>query len=194
IALMFLISVSVSAQSAIQCMINTNKEDYAPGEAVLVAGSGFQPGESVILQVLHADTANDNQTSDAHAPWYTTADENGNIFSTWTVPVDEDEWGALLKLTADGESSSLHAETTFTDATNSLSPRAGTIAGGTARTITGPSYPTGANFAVKFGTTSVAATRVSSTTLTAISPAHAAGSVNVTVVINGTDDAPLVNG
>jgi IPT/TIG domain-containing protein len=190
IALMFLICLSSSAQST----IHTDKEDYSPGDTVFITGSGFQPGESVTLQVLHVDAAGDNDVSNAHAPWNTTADENGNISSTWMIPVDEDERGALLKLTADGERSWLHAETFFTDATNSLSPRAGTIAGGTSVTITGSSYPTGATFAVKFGNTSVPATRVNSTTLTAITPAHSAGSVNVTVVINGIDDVPLVNG
>src|SRR5262245_29865501 len=93
IALIFLISVSSSAQPA----IHTDKEDYSPGETVLVAGSGFQPGESVTLQVLHDGAAGDNETSGAHAPRYTTADENGNLTSTWIVPLDEDEWGALLK-------------------------------------------------------------------------------------------------
>src|SRR5204863_761657 len=108
--------------------------------------------------------------------------------------VDEDEWGALLRITADGQSSLLHAETTFTDATNSLGPRAGTIAGGTSVTISGSGYPIGASFAVKFGNTPVSATRVSSTTLAATTPAHATGTVNVTVVINGIDDVPLANG
>ena len=198
IALTLLIPASISAQSGefvffVQS-VTTDKEDYSPGQPVLISGSGFQAGESVTLQVLHEGTTGDNETSGAHAPWYTTADENGNIFSTWIVPVDEDEPGALLKLTADGQSSWLHAETTFTDATNSLSPRAGTIAGGTSVTVTGSSYPTGGTFSIKFGNTSVPATRVNSTTLTAITPAHSAGSVNVTVVINGVDDVPLVNG
>jgi hypothetical protein len=195
IVIALLSSITVSfAQSAIKCTIHTDKEDYAPGEVVLITASGFQSGESVTLQVLHEGITGDNETSDAHVPWYTNADGNGNISSTWMVPVDEDEWGALLKLTADGENSLLHAETFFTDATNSLSPRAGTIAGGTSVTITGSSYPTGGSFAVKFGNTSVPATRVNSTTLTAITPAHSAGSVNVTVVINSVDDVPLVNG
>ncbi|TMI87330.1 MAG: hypothetical protein E6H06_19980, partial [Bacteroidetes bacterium] len=50
------------------------------------------------------------------------------------------------------------------------------------------------SFAVRFGGTTVSATRVTSTTLTAVTPAHVAGSVDVTVVINGVDDMPLTNG
>src|SRR5215471_12132142 len=120
IASTLLLSVFSSAQSvtsmesAIQsATLITDKEDYAPGETVLIIGSGFLPQEFVTLQVLHADALGDNETSDAHAPWHTMADERGNISSTWRVPIDEDEWGALLKITADGEGSSLHAETTF---------------------------------------------------------------------------------
>src|SRR5438552_10589123 len=190
IATMLSISPSAFAQATVQ----TDKQDYSPGETVLITGPGFQPGESVKLQVLHDGVAGDNETSDAHAPWYVTADENGNISATWMVPNDEDESGATLKLVADGQSSLLHAETMFTDATNSLSPRAGTTAGGTPVTITGNGFTSGASFAVRFGGTTVSATRVTSTTLTAVTPAHVAGSVDVTVVINGVDDMPLTNG
>src|SRR5215831_4057676 len=94
-----------SAEAVISPSVITDKEDYSPGQTVLITGFGFQAGESVTLQVLHDGAMGDNETSDAHAPWYTTADENGDIFSTWIVPVDEDEAGALLKLTADGQTS-----------------------------------------------------------------------------------------
>src|SRR5437762_1249131 len=93
-----------------QATVQTDKLDYSPGETVLITGSGFEPGESIKLQVLHEGVVGDNGTSDSHAPWYVNADENGNISAIWMVPMDEDEFGATLKLTADGNNSLLHAE------------------------------------------------------------------------------------
>ncbi|MES2203094.1 MAG: IPT/TIG domain-containing protein, partial [Patescibacteria group bacterium] len=63
---------------------------------------------------------------------------------------------------------------------SAVSPTSGTTAGGTLVTITGTDF-TGAT-AVMFGTTSATGVIIaSSTSLTAISPAHAAGTVDVTV-------------
>jgi hypothetical protein len=98
-----------------QVTVSTDKNDYPPGATVLITGSGFIPGETVTLQVTHVGEG-DNSTSAAHAPWDVVADVDGNINSTWLVPQDEDELGATLLLTADGQSSGLHATTTFTDA------------------------------------------------------------------------------
>ena len=107
-----LTSVNVFSQTA---TISTDQPDYPPGSTVIITGSGFQPGESVTLQVHHYDANGDNDTSPAHQPWTVTADANGNVSATWLVPADEDELGATLLLTADGQSSGLHAEVTFTD-------------------------------------------------------------------------------
>ena len=75
---------------------------------------------------------------------------------------------------------------------SSVSPSSGTTAGGTAVTITGTNFATGA--AVKFGST--AATNVvvvNSTTITATTPAGSAGAVTVTVTVNGQSGS-LANG
>ena len=66
----------------------------------------------------------------------------------------------------------------------SVSPNSGPVAGGTAVTITGTNFATGAT--VTFG--SAAATNVvvvNSTTITATTPAGSAGAVTVTVTVNG---------
>src|SRR2546427_7073006 len=47
----------------------TDKDSYGQGETVLITGSGFQPGESVALQVLHVGDPADNDSSTAHLPW-----------------------------------------------------------------------------------------------------------------------------
>ncbi len=65
-------------------------------------------------------------------------------------------------------------------AVSSVSPANGSTSGGTAVTITGTSFQTGAS--VKFNTTLCASTNVvSSTSITCTTPAHAAGVVSVTV-------------
>src|SRR5436190_6706947 len=115
IALTFLSSFAFG-----QAAVSTDQLDYPPGSTVIITGTGFQAGEIVTLQVLHTLANGDNDTSPAHQPWTVTADSLGNISSTWLVPLDEDELGATLLLTADGQSSGLHAETTFTDAGGSL--------------------------------------------------------------------------
>ncbi|HET7117939.1 MAG TPA: T9SS type A sorting domain-containing protein [Hanamia sp.] len=112
-----LTSVNVFSQSA---TISTDQPDYAPGSTVIITGNGFQPGETVTLQVLHDPTGGDDAISPAHQPWTVVADANGNVNSSWLIPVDEDELGATLKLTAVGMSSQLTAEAMFTDASNKI--------------------------------------------------------------------------
>ena len=75
----------------------------------------------------------------------------------------------------------------------SLSPTSGPAAGGTTVTISGTGFAVGAT--VTFGGT--AATNVNvlgSTTLTAVAPAHASGSVNVVVTNPGGQSATSTNG
>ncbi|KAA9035445.1 hypothetical protein FW778_21010, partial [Ginsengibacter hankyongi] len=109
-----LASVSAFSQTA---TIATDALDYPPGSTAIITGSGFQPGETVTLQVLHDPTGGDDATSLAHQPWMVVADASGNVSSSWLVPGDADELGATLKLMADGQRSGLHAEWVFTDAT-----------------------------------------------------------------------------
>jgi hypothetical protein len=99
-----------------QAILSTDFPDYPPGSTVILTGSGFMSDETVTLQVLHADTTGDNDTSAAHLPWDIIADGSGSFVATWLVPDDEDEAGATLIATADGQISGLHAEVFFTDA------------------------------------------------------------------------------
>jgi hypothetical protein len=113
----FLLTLVLAAKANAQQTptITTDQADYPPGSTVYITGSGFAPNDSVTLQVIHKDVNGDNDTSAAHQPWVVQADENGNVSSTWTVPPDQDELGATLLLTADGQSPGYHAEWTFTD-------------------------------------------------------------------------------
>ena len=87
--------------------VTTDKPDYAPGETVRIAGSGFALGQAVELQVLHLDGgANDGS---GHAPWYVADGGTGDLdgqadgrFATlWYVNPD-DSLGAAFGLTARG--------------------------------------------------------------------------------------------
>src|SRR5262245_32072782 len=100
----FLFSVLIANA---QATLTTDAADYPPGGTVTLTGSGFWGSETVTLQVLHLDSLGDNDSSAAHQPWDVVADENGNFEATWIVPDDEDEAGALLIATADGQSSIL---------------------------------------------------------------------------------------
>jgi len=79
-----------------------------------------------------------------------------------------------------------------------VSPNSGSVLGGTTVTITGTGFTSGQNpFTVTFG--GIAATNVSrvgnsNTQLTATTPAHAAGSVSVTVTDKGGSQATLASG
>jgi hypothetical protein len=73
-----------------------------------------------------------------------------------------------------------------------ISPNSGSINGGTAVTITGTNFVAGATLTFG-GTAATNVTVVSSTSMTATTPAHAAGAVNV-VVSESSGSATLTNG
>lgn len=75
----------------------------------------------------------------------------------------------------------------------SLTPNTGVLTGGTAVTITGTGFLTGA--IVTFGgTQATGVTVVNGTTITAATPAHAAGAVNVVVINTDSKSGTLTNG
>ena len=93
-------------------IVRTDKWNYNPGETALITGSGFVPGETVWLQVVHTDGHNEGG---GHERWPVAADDSGAFESTWFVNPD-DSLGATFLLTADGDPSALHAEYLFYDA------------------------------------------------------------------------------
>jgi hypothetical protein len=74
-----------------------------------------------------------------------------------------------------------------------VSPNSGTYLGGTAVTITGTGFLSGAS-ATFGGSAATSVVVVNSTTITAVTPAHALGAVNVTVTNTDTTSGTLTNG
>jgi len=96
--------------------VQTDKFDYLPGENASITGSGFQPGEAVVLQVQHASGQADG---DGHEPFTTVADQAGQIAEQWYVNPD-DSRHAIFILTAEGTVSGRRAATIFTDSAITL--------------------------------------------------------------------------
>ena len=97
---------------------------------------------------------------------------------------------------SDGQSGTLSNGYTYVNTAPtvaSITPASGPIAGGTAVTITGTNFVSGAT--VSFGgTAATGVTVVSSTSITATAPAHAAGAVDLVVTNPNGQNGTLSNG
>jgi hypothetical protein len=112
--------------SATVPLITTDKPDYAPASTAVIDGTGFQPGETVMLQVLHTDGLPNTDSAGNPLPGYGTWEvtdggagdldgkKDGHIETSWFVP--DSATNSTLQLTATGESSQLTAQEAFTDA------------------------------------------------------------------------------
>jgi len=111
----FLISLAVvvilggTFAMASAATISTDKPDYAPGEVVIITGSGWMPGETVSM-ILHEES----EFSEPDVTLLSDADTDGNIINAVWAP-DINDIGLTFTLTATGQTSGLTAETTFTD-------------------------------------------------------------------------------
>jgi hypothetical protein len=97
-----------SAERFTFATIETDKDDYAPGETVWIIGEGWEPEETITLvlhEAQHADGSEDRVFT-------AVADAAGNIFSAVFAP-DAGDLGVRFYLMASGRSS--EAYTTFTD-------------------------------------------------------------------------------
>ena len=77
--------------------VKTDKDDYAPGETVVITGTGWQPGETVVL-LLQEDVS---PPFHEDLTLFATADENGAIINTEYSPETHDI-GVMFYLTATG--------------------------------------------------------------------------------------------
>jgi hypothetical protein len=90
----------------------TDRDDYLPGDTVILVGYGFQPGETVDISIAIDDDANNVHIGDYD--WMVElADDTGDFTTFWTVPLEA--YGMTLRATALGLSSSAVATTIFHD-------------------------------------------------------------------------------
>jgi hypothetical protein len=154
----------------------------AGGTSVSIAGTGFQSGATVSFggtpatAVTFVSSVSITATTPAHAA------------------------GAVNVIVANPDSQSATSTNGYTYASgnpaptvSSISPTFGTTAGGTGVSITGAGFLAGAT--VSFGgMAATGVTVVNSTTITATTPAHAIGAVNVVVTNTDAKTGTLTNG
>ena len=146
----------------------------AGGTSVTITGTNFYNGTSnatVSFGVTAATsvTVNTPTSITAIAPAHTA----GTVDITVTTPTGTSATSSLDRYT-------YYAPPTVT----SISPTAGSTAGGTPVTITGTNF-TGATAVTFGGTAATPFTVVNATTITTTTPAHTAGAVNVVVTTPG---------
>ncbi len=160
--------------------VSPNTGSTLGGTAVTITGTNFVTGATVKFGTVAATNVTVSNSTNITAT--TPAGTAGAVTVTVTNP--------------DTQSASLAGGFTYVapvPTVSSVSPNSGSTAGGTAVTITGTNFVSGAT--VTFG--SAAATNVavvSSTQITATTPAGSAGSVTVTVTNPGAQSGNLPNG
>ena len=157
--------------------VSPNSGSTLGGTAVTITGTNFAAGATVTFGATAA----------------TSVVVVSSTSITTTTPAGS-AGAVTVTVTVGGQSGSLTSGFTYAvfPTVSSVSPIGGPTAGGTAVTITGTSFATGAT--VTFGAT--AATNVvvvSSTSITATSPAGSPGAVTVTVTVSGHSGS-LANG
>jgi hypothetical protein len=155
----------------------------AGGTAVTITGTGFQAGATVSLGGTPATgvTVVSSATIAATTPAHAAGAAN------------------VIVTNSDTQSGTLTQGFTYTEVSNppptltGISPASGTAAGGTAVTVTGTGFQAGVTVSLG-GTPATGVTVVSSTSITATTPAHAAGAVDVVVSNAEQQAATLPNG
>ncbi|WPR70277.1 MBG domain-containing protein [Flavobacterium sp. NG2] len=94
-----------------QATVTTDKDDYAPGEYVIITGTGWSPGETVSF---HFDETPKPATCVNSHDLVAIADSSGNIYNDQFL-IKVNHIGVTFVLTATGESSGFIAYRTFTD-------------------------------------------------------------------------------
>jgi hypothetical protein len=92
-------------------IVRTDQNDYAPSETVRIEGSGWQPGELIMLALVEKPQVHEARSFRA------VTDERGNFVFTGFAPEEHDRYVRFI-VTAIGETSHLRAQTTFTDGVN----------------------------------------------------------------------------
>jgi hypothetical protein len=158
-----------------------NSGPMAGGTSVTITGTNFVSGATVAFGSAPATnvTVVDSTSITAATPAHVT----GVVSVTVTNP--DSQSGTLTN--------GFSYISTTAPTVGSVSPPLGTTLGGTSVTVTGTNFVPGATLSIG-GTAASNVAVVNSTTLTATSPAHAAGVVNVVVTNPNTESGTLTNG
>ena len=100
--------LALGVDSATGASIETNKDDYAPGEVVHLVGRGWAAGETVNLRMTEAPNTH------ADVDTNVVADAAG-AFDIHFYDVQPHDFGVTFTLTATGQTSGSRAVATFTD-------------------------------------------------------------------------------
>jgi hypothetical protein len=103
--------LALGVDSTTGASIETNRDDYSPGEVVHVVGRGWAPGETVNLHMT------ENPDTHADVDTNVVADASG-AFTAHYYDVQTHDLGVTFTLTATGATSHSVAVATFTDAVN----------------------------------------------------------------------------
>jgi glucose/arabinose dehydrogenase len=163
--------------------ITPNSGTTNGGTAVTIAGTGFLAGATVKMGGTTA----------------TVLSVVNSALITAIAPAHAAGAVDVVVTNTDTKTGTLTSGYTYTAAANpaptvtSINPNTGVTTGGTAVTLTGTGFLAGAT--VSFGgTAATGVALVNSTTITASTPAHAAGAVNVVVINTDTKSGTLTNG
>lgn len=149
----------------------------AGGNIVTLTGTGFLPSAQVYVGGTSCGSVLTSATSiNCVVPSHATGSVNIQVTNT------------------DGQTTTVNSAYTYNPApvVSSISPTGGALAGGTTVTVTGTGFLSGATLA--FGSTNCSNPLVSSTQIVCATPAHALGSVNVTVTNTDAQSSLLTNG
>ena len=159
--------------------------EYSGGNFNLIANLGTYSGTVSTLELDASGTS----------PVTLTVKVNGSTFGSPAIDSTYELTGTYVGFTTFGTSSTTVTSWSGigTPTVSNVSPNNGPATGGTAVTITGTNFAGGA--AVTFGgTTATSVTVVSSTTITATTPAGTAGAATVTVTNPGGQSGSLAGG
>ena len=104
---------AVGVDSVTGARIETDLDDYSPGQTVHVVGTGWAAGETVNLTLVENPDTHDDLVQSVQA-------NDAGAFSLDLYVIQSSDLGAVLTLTATGQTSGSAAVATFTDGTISL--------------------------------------------------------------------------
>ena len=76
---------ALTCSSVYAATVTTDKPDYAPGEIVIITGSGWEPGETVTLFLHEEPIVDPNVDPDSWLEPAPIADLDGNIYAEFIV-------------------------------------------------------------------------------------------------------------